>query len=339
MICSRWRPALKGFFRRETKNNRILRKSGLITEAMITLRAISSLYILITSLYMVTTFSYGVEPSSSATPNPSMKIVERLISDLNKKNIPIDLKQLLLQAKDGNAKALNEIGGWYERWTTCAPDPVAALKWYKVSANQGNPCGQYHVGHIYYKAGNYSEAFKWFEKAACQGEGRSEYFLFRMYQNAKGVPRDPKMADEWINKPGAICIYLCDVQREEWAEFEERGPENLGEVVVWGMRVDEIDSTGFWATLACLDLGCEAPLRVDRCDDCLSWSKMANIKVNDYIVIKGTSTGGREKPFTDGTYPVVLKAIEVLEDSNDIKNNHYEFSDVQSDVQCEEPIQ
>lgn len=65
-----------------------------------------------------------------------------------------------------------------------------AVKWFRKSADQGNPTAQYCLGLCYYDGRgvdyNRTEAAKWYRKAADQGFADAMYDLGGMYYKGEG---------------------------------------------------------------------------------------------------------------------------------------------------------
>ena len=59
-----------------------------------------------------------------------------------------------------------------------AQDYSAAIKWYRMAADQGHAQAQYNLGVMYYYgqgvSQNTSEALRWFHKAQVQGEAKAK---------------------------------------------------------------------------------------------------------------------------------------------------------------------
>ena len=66
-------------------------------------------------------------------------------------------------------------------------DNVAAVKWYRASADQGHPDGQYGLGEMYAKGEgvemDLDEAVLWFTRAAENGNLRAQKVLIVAYKN------------------------------------------------------------------------------------------------------------------------------------------------------------
>ena len=73
-------------------------------------------------------------------------------------------------------------------------DYAEAVKWYRLSAAQGDASAQFSLGAMY---GNgqgvtqdYAEAMKWVRLAAAQGDAGAQYNLGNRYFSGQGVTQD-----------------------------------------------------------------------------------------------------------------------------------------------------
>ena len=86
-------------------------------------------------------------------------------------------------------------------------DYVEAVKWYRLSAEQGNANAQFMIGLMYDRGEgvpeNDAEAVKWYRLAAEQGDAEAQYNLGNMYANGEGVPEDLVQAYRWFNLAAA----------------------------------------------------------------------------------------------------------------------------------------
>ena len=74
------------------------------------------------------------------------------------------------KAEQGDPKAQNVIGTYYEGGNGVAKDYDRAIYWYTKAAEQGNSNAQYHLGVLYNKAKNNPlMAYMWFEVAKMCG--------------------------------------------------------------------------------------------------------------------------------------------------------------------------
>lgn len=74
------------------------------------------------------------------------------------------------KAEQGDAKAQNVMGTYYESGNGIAKDYMKAIYWYTKSADQGNSNAQYHLAVLYNKVEeNPLKAYYWFEVARLCG--------------------------------------------------------------------------------------------------------------------------------------------------------------------------
>ncbi len=79
-----------------------------------------------------------------------------------------------------------------------------AFKWYKISAESGNPSAQNNLG-VLYASGNGvdkddKEAFKWFLKSAEQGNDVAQCNVANNYLNGTGIIKNREEAKIWLKK-------------------------------------------------------------------------------------------------------------------------------------------
>jgi hypothetical protein len=76
-----------------------------------------------------------------------------------------------------------------------------ALKWFRLSAAQGNAQAESRLGYVYYwgrgEPQDYVEAAMWTKRAAEHGDQQAQRRLAAMYREGKGVPVDRKEAKKW----------------------------------------------------------------------------------------------------------------------------------------------
>lgn len=104
--------------------------------------------------------------------------------------------------KDANAQ--RELGVKYHQGLGVAKDYPKALKWYRLSAAQGNAMAQHNLG-VMYRNGqgvtqNHQEALKWFRLSADKGFAYAELKIAEMYAEGLGVAQDLVRAYCWFNR-------------------------------------------------------------------------------------------------------------------------------------------
>ena len=127
------------------------------------------------------------------------------------------IKNVLAQAKSGNAAAQNEVGGWYYRGRHVKQNYSEALQWWSKSAKQGNvqAIGNmglcYQTGHgiaadslkatqLYLKSikGGNKALFKQNDELAQKGNIFSNMLIASCYQNGIGVTKDVNKAIPYL---------------------------------------------------------------------------------------------------------------------------------------------
>lgn len=83
----------------------------------------------------------------------------------------------------------------------------AALRLWRLAAEQGNASAQHNLGAMYDKGRgvpqDYAEAAKWFRLPAKQGNAQAQNNLCAMYDKGHGVLQDNITAHMWFNIAGA----------------------------------------------------------------------------------------------------------------------------------------
>jgi TPR repeat protein len=79
-----------------------------------------------------------------------------------------------------------------------------AMRWYRVSAAQGNALAQVGIGNLYTGAlgvpQNYGEALRWYHLAAAQRNDEAQNDIGFFYLNGWGVTQDYAQALIWLHK-------------------------------------------------------------------------------------------------------------------------------------------
>jgi uncharacterized protein len=91
----------------------------------------------------------------------------------------------------------------YARGGGVAQDDREAVKWFRLSAEQGFAEAQFSLGNHYENgqgvAQDYREAAKWSRLAAQQGKAEAQFNLGFMYDKGHGVSQDYLGAHMWYN--------------------------------------------------------------------------------------------------------------------------------------------
>ena len=112
------------------------------------------------------------------------------------------VKWFRLSAEQGNERGQFNLGFMYEKGKGVAQNYEEAVKWYRLSAEQGYERGQCNLGEMYEYgkdvAQNYEEALKWYKKAADQGNAWSQYKIGKFYYHGYGVEKNCHEAEKWF---------------------------------------------------------------------------------------------------------------------------------------------
>lgn len=111
-----------------------------------------------------------------------------------------NIQQLIKKAKQGDARAQNDLGVYYlEQGYHDYGDK--AFYWLSKSARQNFAQGQYNLGVFYDKfKSQYYKAFDWYAKSAHQGNPLAQFELATAYQYGWIVKQNDKKSFEWSEK-------------------------------------------------------------------------------------------------------------------------------------------
>lgn len=177
------------------------------------------------------------EPQSATTSGASPLSPETAALIESVEGAPI-APALLDAARNGNPKALYELGTIYAEGKGVEANETAAAQWYRAAAERGLAPAEYRLGNLYEKgmgverdmqaaerwylsaaaAGNvsamhnlavlyasgvngepdYGRAAQWFERAARHGVGDSQFNLAVLYARGSGVAQDLARSYKWF---------------------------------------------------------------------------------------------------------------------------------------------
>jgi len=117
------------------------------------------------------------------------------------------LKWYRLSAEQGNAGAQTNLGVMYDNGQGVGQDKAEAVKWYRLAAARGSAEAQYNLGEMYAEgqgvAQDYGEALTWYRQSAARGNADAQVNLGEMYVEGQGVAKDLVRAHMWFNLGGA----------------------------------------------------------------------------------------------------------------------------------------
>lgn len=111
------------------------------------------------------------------------------------------IAQVEALAQAGNAEAMFLMGTAYAEGLAKTQDPITALTWYRLAAQQQHVLAQHNIGNAY-SSGTGVEASDemaayWWQLAAQQGDAVVQYRLAQLYEQGRGVPEDMSLALLW----------------------------------------------------------------------------------------------------------------------------------------------
>ena len=137
--------------------------------------------------------------------------------------------QTVKKANAGDPQAQLILGLSLMNGTDKAPpgDPVEAVKWFRMAAEQGNAKAQFQLAHAYEHGRgvqkNYAAAFEWYSKSAQLGFASAQLNLGSAYEHGRGVN---------TNFPKAFECYLKAAEQGlAYAQFNVAGAYAMGQLV------------------------------------------------------------------------------------------------------------
>jgi uncharacterized protein len=112
------------------------------------------------------------------------------------------VKWYLLSAEQGNAKAQYSLGYCYGRGQGIEKDLSEAVKWYTLSAELGNANAQEALGDCYGRGlgveQNFIDAVKWYRLSALQGNVNAAFYLARFISLGAGIAKNLTEGAKWL---------------------------------------------------------------------------------------------------------------------------------------------
>ncbi|MCX7113121.1 MAG: hypothetical protein NTX45_23995 [Proteobacteria bacterium] len=142
-------------------------------------------------------------------------------------------------AKQGNARAQNNLGSMYRNGRGVEQDDEMAIYWYEKAAKQGDGSAQCNLGSIY-ESGFWwdnNKAVYWYEQAAEQGHSDAQYLLGSMYFDGRGVEQDNTQAFYWYER--AAKQGIVDAQYLLGFMYEFVIEKNYNQAIYWYEKAAE----------------------------------------------------------------------------------------------------
>ena len=126
--------------------------------------------------------------------------------------------KLMTLAKQGNIKAMYEVGKRYERGRGTKKSFTEAANWYQKAAAGGQTAAQARLGILYFEgrgvSQNYKIALELLSSAAKDNIPSAQFQLANMYELGAGVPENLDLAIEWYKKAYKNGYYLAQSKVE-----------------------------------------------------------------------------------------------------------------------------
>jgi TPR repeat protein len=140
-------------------------------------------------------------------------------------------------ADQGNGDAQYNLGLMYDKGLGVRTDAPTAANWYRKAANLGIADAQCDLGILYAEGRgvprDYAAAVGWFQRAADQGDARAQWSLGTMYIEGHGVVQSYAEAMKWNRK--AADQGFADAQQNVGTMYAKgQGvPKDAAEAVKW----------------------------------------------------------------------------------------------------------
>ena len=140
-------------------------------------------------------------------------------------------------AKEGNAKAQNNLALCYDYGDGIEANKEEAFKWYMKSAEQGFARAQYNIALCYANGkgveSNKEEAFKWWMKSAEQGYAKAQYNLALCYDYGYGIESNKEEAFKWWMKSAEQGVKEAQYNLAICYDYGEGVESNKEEAFKW----------------------------------------------------------------------------------------------------------
>jgi len=144
-----------------------------------------------------------------------------------------------------DAEAEWAVGNHYSGGAGVAKDRVEALRWHRLSAEQGYSPAEFSVGFaLLIGSGtpvDHAGAVEWFRKSAAQGDGLAQAALGKCYEDGHGVPQDRSEATVWYRLAAEQSFTIAQIKLAEAYEQGIGVVKDLPESVAWLTKAAELN--------------------------------------------------------------------------------------------------
>jgi hypothetical protein len=110
----------------------------------------------------------------------------------------MNVTRLVLQARQGDVRAMDQLGILYTSGKGVEPDRREALMWFRRAAENGYVSSQYNYAVLLIDERKESLAINWLKKADANGHVRACHKLGELYHEGRGVPKSSDEAYEYF---------------------------------------------------------------------------------------------------------------------------------------------
>ena len=145
-----------------------------------------------------------------------------------------------LAAEQGLAVAQHNLGSLYAKGRGVPQDDAKAAHWFRLAAEQGLPISQGALGYMYMHGRGVSdddvEAVRWLRPAARQGRANSRLNLGIMYATGRGTEKDLIRAYAWISLAAGQGLALAQEALQRLVPHMTQGQVDIAKAVAEGLR-------------------------------------------------------------------------------------------------------
>jgi TPR repeat protein len=149
----------------------------------------------------------------------------------------LHLHLLKIKAAAGSGEAMAQLGTIYYQGRGVPADPVLAERYFRASADRGNPIGMYLLGSFFEHAKQErATALLWYERAAEAGVPDAQRCTADLYVCGIAIPQDLEKASYWYHKAAENDIPEAQFVLGEFYRTGKSTPVNHLKAYEWYQR-------------------------------------------------------------------------------------------------------
>lgn len=151
----------------------------------------------------------SAEPLSDPMASPEMRAISEALAAIRSGDMASIDSVIRPAAEAGNPRAQNILAGAYQNGWSVAPDPQAALEWYRRAADQGYPVALFNLGllHTYGRLGLTPDPVAgrgWFGRAVAQDYPPAMAEYAQLLIEGRGGPPEPARGIDILERGAAL---------------------------------------------------------------------------------------------------------------------------------------